>query len=165
LSAGAALASRRTGPKVAPLRFYALLEVAIGVTRFLFDPIFVAFMNRAPTVWFAEATSPFVIHARQYRFSAAVILSPALLLGMTFPLMTVGFLRRVARTSGDAGHAIDSHTLLLGGALLLERASRRTGPAIEDLVAGFTYSARTALCIATPTRLVLAHAGWQRCSR
>jgi len=98
-------------------------------------------MNRAHTV---EATSPFVIGGWQYGLSAAVILPAAFLLSMTFPLMTAGFLRRAARTLGEAGQAIAKLYF------------------VNSLGAVFGVPCSTFVLVPW---LVLAHAGWRGCSR
>src|SRR3954468_24968722 len=79
----------RHGPRVRNLlAAYALTEAAIGVLALVFHDAFVA-----STAW-AYDSSLLRFTAFKWSLAAALILPQCVLLGMTFPLMTAGLLRR-----------------------------------------------------------------------
>ncbi|HEY5678238.1 MAG TPA: hypothetical protein VIR81_15695, partial [Myxococcales bacterium] len=88
MAAGSWLAARH-GPRSRNLlRAYALTEAAIGALALVFHEVFVA-----GTAWAYD--SSFLRYAAfKWSLAAGLILPQCVLLGMTFPLMTAGLLRR-----------------------------------------------------------------------
>jgi spermidine synthase len=88
MAIGSWLAARR-GPRVRNLlAAYALTEAAIGTLALVFHEVFVA-----GTSW-AYGSSLLRFAAFKWSLASALILPQCVLLGMTFPLMTAGLLRR-----------------------------------------------------------------------
>ena len=79
---------------------YALAEAAIGVLAIAFHAAFVAATDVALAVVIPALGSPLAVGAFQWILSAALILPQAVLLGMTFPLMSAGIMRAFPDRSG-----------------------------------------------------------------
>ncbi len=99
LSLGAALASRLLSQRVNPLLLYAGVEAAIGCYALGFHRLFVALTEAAEQRWIPALAQPIAILLLKYGLSAVLLFPAAVLLGLTFPLMTAGYLRRVERVS------------------------------------------------------------------
>ncbi|MCX5754880.1 MAG: fused MFS/spermidine synthase [Gemmatimonadetes bacterium] len=97
MSAGAAIASRRSDRIKEPLVGYAAIEVAVGLLGLFFHNIYLATTNFAYTSLFPALPGGFALVAMKWTLAALLILPQSILLGMTFPLMTSGYLRRVSR--------------------------------------------------------------------
>ncbi|WP_172203564.1 spermidine synthase [Niveibacterium sp. COAC-50] len=76
-----------------PLRWYALVELAIGVLALVFHGVFVVATDWAYAVLIPATCSADSLCYAQWGLSAALILPQSILLGATFPLMTAGYLR------------------------------------------------------------------------
>ena len=94
MAIGSWLAARWSGRWRNLLLGYALTEVAVAALALVFHEVFVA-----STGWAHEAVLP---HFAGFKWvlSAALILPQCVLLGMTFPLLTAGVLRRYADRPG-----------------------------------------------------------------
>lgn len=82
------------------LRGYALAEAAVGAAALLFHPLYTAFLDFAYDElipWLGAGT---LVTAAKWSLSGLLILPQSVLLGMTFPLMTSGLLRRFPDRSG-----------------------------------------------------------------
>lgn len=107
----------------APLLAYALVEGIIGVVALVFHDLFV---NVSDAFYFAilpgidSATLGTVL---KWTAAAALIVPQSILLGMTFPLMTTGILRR--------------YTVGQGGSLAMLYFTNSIGAAIGVLASGF----------------------------
>ena len=102
LSLGSWLASRYSTRLHRLLRWYAIAEAAIGVLGLLFHPLFagltqLAYISLMPAVGFPAATG-----GLKLMLSGLLILPPAVLLGMTFPLMSAGVVRLFPRLAGSS---------------------------------------------------------------
>ncbi|MEA3245418.1 MAG: spermidine synthase [Gemmatimonadota bacterium] len=127
MSLGAALAARRSERIREPLIGYAVIEIAVGVIGLFFHEIFQASTAMAyRSVFPALAGSPMLVVVK-WSLAALLILPQAVLLGMTFPLMTAGFLRRVS----PDGRANSGRVL---GILYFANS---VGAAVGVLIAGF----------------------------
>ena len=83
------------------LRGYAIAEAAIGILALLFHPLFVLFLDWAYG-WLIPALGPSgLLDPVRWGLSALLILPQTLLLGMTFPLMAAGLIRRFPHNSGS----------------------------------------------------------------
>ena len=101
MSAGALAIGRRAERVRDPLRWYALIELAVGVIGFLFHDVFVWTTHVAYDSIF-PALGPGVLHVIvKWGLAALLILPQSLLLGATFPLMTAGALRHAPQRSGQ----------------------------------------------------------------
>lgn len=96
MSAGAALAARRSERIRDPLIAYAAIEVGVGILGLFFHDIFLAVTSFAYTSLFPALAGGTLVMVAKWSLAALLILPQSVLLGMTFPLMTAGFLRRVS---------------------------------------------------------------------
>jgi predicted membrane-bound spermidine synthase len=106
MAAGAWLASRYTSRLRAPLLAYALAEAVIGVLGLMFHGGFVAVTDAAYATWLPAVASVTpdsiaLAHAVKWGLAALLIVPQSILLGMTFPLLAAGMLRRYPQQSGS----------------------------------------------------------------
>jgi hypothetical protein len=102
MAAGAWIASLRGVRWRNLLRGYAVVEALIGLAGFAFHAVFVAATDAAyasvlPALADATAAALF-----KWSLAGALILPQSILLGMTFPLMSAGLLRRHPERPGEA---------------------------------------------------------------
>ncbi|MDB4883954.1 MAG: Spermine synthase, partial [Gemmatimonadetes bacterium] len=148
MSAGALAAGQRTVRLREPLRWFAYVELAVGLLGLCFHDVFVWTTHYAYTSLF-PALGPGPAHTlAKWSIAALLILPQSLLLGASFPLMSAGALRRVPHRAG--------HTI----ALLYFANS--LGAAVGVLLAGFVLVGVAGLpgtlLVAAITNLVVAGA-------
>jgi predicted membrane-bound spermidine synthase len=102
MAVGSWLCSRRSGHWRNLLRGYAVTEALIGVAAFAFHPIFIgatefAYARILPALGGAGAAVLF-----KWTLAGLLILPQSVLLGMTFPLMSAGLIRRFPLTPGES---------------------------------------------------------------
>lgn len=95
MAIGAFWASRRSTGWRNLLRSYAIIELVIGVAALAFHPIYVALTGAAYSSIFPSLPGAFTVQAFKWGSGALLILPQAILLGMTFPLMSSGLMRRL----------------------------------------------------------------------
>ena len=83
------------------IRCYALIEGLIGVLGPPFHWIFTAVLGFSYDVLIPAAGSPFMADVLRWLTAAALILPQTILLGMTFPLMSGGLIRRFPGQDGS----------------------------------------------------------------
>ncbi len=83
------------------IRCYALIEGLIGVLGLFFHWIFTAVLGFSYDVLMPAAGSPFMADVLRWLTAAALILPQTILLGMTFPLMSGGLIRRFPGQDGS----------------------------------------------------------------
>ena len=127
MSAGAALAARRSERVAEPLIAYAIVEVLVGLIGLVFHTAFLATTTFAYHTIFPAVAGSVALPIVKWGLASALILPQSLLLGATFPLMTAGLIRRARGGSVGTGQLI---------ALLYFANS--IGAAIGVLVAGFS---------------------------
>ncbi len=79
---------------------YALVEAIIGVCALIFHPLYVQFLDLAYTRLMPGLGSPALVSVFKWTTASLFILPQSVLLGMTFPLMAAGILRRFPQSSG-----------------------------------------------------------------
>ena len=79
---------------------YALVEAIIGVCAILFHPLYVQFLDIAYTRLMPGLGSPAMVNIFKWTTASMFILPQSILLGMTFPLMTAGVIRRFPENVG-----------------------------------------------------------------
>ena len=129
MSAGALAIGRRAERVRDPLRWYALIELAVGVIGFFFHDLFVWTTHVAYDSIF-PALGPGAAHVMvKWGLAALLILPQSVLLGATFPLMTAGALRHTPQRSGQtiallyfANSLGAAAGVLLAGFVLIEAA-------------------------------------------
>lgn len=98
------------------LRAYAITEGVIGGSAVVFHPVFNGFLDLAYGTILPTMSSPAVVTAFKWSAGASLILPQSILLGMTFPLMSAGLIRRFpGRPGGTIAMLYFSNSI--GGAL------------------------------------------------
>ena len=123
MSAGALAIGQRAERVRDPLRWYALIEIAIGLIGIVFHDVFVWTTHVAYSSIF-PALGPGGAHVIvKWALAALLILPQSILLGATFPLMTAGVIRHSPANSG--------------GTIALLYFANSLGAAAGVLLAGF----------------------------
>jgi spermidine synthase len=102
MSLGAFLVGRRSERLTRPLFWYAMVELATGVIGLVFHDIFVATTAFAYDSVFPSLGVGVAQTIAQWTIAALLILPQSVLLGMTFPLMSAGVVRRIPAHAGRA---------------------------------------------------------------
>ena len=79
---------------------YAVVEVAIGIAGLLFHGVFERYTAFSQDAVYPALTDPAAVRAWQWGTAALLITPQSTLLGMTFPLMSGGYLRVSPRADG-----------------------------------------------------------------
>jgi spermidine synthase len=79
---------------------YALVEAIVGLCAVFFHPLFVQFLDLAYTKLIPGLGSPLSVTIFKWITASLFILPQSILLGMTFPLMTSGVIRRFPQKVG-----------------------------------------------------------------
>ncbi|MBI5478550.1 MAG: fused MFS/spermidine synthase [Deltaproteobacteria bacterium] len=82
------------------LRAYAVAEAGIGVAAFLFHPLYTGTIEQVYGRLFPALGSPSTVVAARWLIAGLLILPQSVLLGMTFPLMSAGVIRRYPERPG-----------------------------------------------------------------
>ncbi len=155
LALGSALAARYCGRLRNLLLGYALLEALIGVLALLFDRTYGAVTEFAlttaiPALGSLNVGSLALAQAFKWLLGALLILPQAVLLGMTFPLISAGIIRRFPARSGET--------------LAMLYFTNSLGAALGVLVSGFVLIAALGLpgtiAVAGVLNLLLAVPVW-----
>ena len=93
MAAGAWLVSARGGRWSGLIRAYAIVELIVGATALVFHPMFVGYMEFSQNTVLPALQNESVIRFWQWGSAALLIAPQSVLLGMTFPLMSGGYLR------------------------------------------------------------------------
>jgi len=102
MAVGAWIASRRGGRWRNLLRGYAAVEAVIGVAALAFHWVFVAATDAAYDTVLPALAGGAGATLFKWTLAAALILPQSVLLGMTFPLMSAGLLRRHPERPGES---------------------------------------------------------------
>lgn len=150
MSLGALAVGRRAEQVRRPLRWYAAVELGVGVLGLLFHGTFVWVTRQAYDTLF-PALGPGSLHLlAKWALAALLILPQSVLLGATFPLMAAAALRRVPERAGRT--------------IALLYFANSLGAAGGVLVAGFALIARFGLpgtlAAAAAANLIVAAAAW-----
>lgn len=130
MSIGATVAARRSERVQEPLLWYAGVELAVGLIGLVFHDLFGAVSALAYDVIFPALAGGTLLVVVKWTIAALLILPQSVLLGATFPLMSAGLLRRVARGRPDANAAS-------GRVIGVLYFANSIGAAVGVLVAGF----------------------------
>ena len=110
---------------------YAIVEAVIGVIALAFHPVFVAATGAAFERLLPAIGAPAAAALAKWSLGAALILPQSVLLGMTFPLMSGGLIRRYPDAPGSA--------------LAMLYFTNSFGAGVGVLVAGFVLIGRFGL--------------------
>jgi spermidine synthase len=117
---------------------YALVEAIVGLCAVLFHPLFVRFLDLAYTRLIPGLGSPSAVTIFKWTTASLFILPQSILLGMTFPLMTAGVIRRFPQN--------------VGATIAMLYFTNSIGAAVGVLASGFLFIAWWGL----PGTLVMA---------
>lgn len=150
MAAGAAWIARAGERWRNLVRGYAVIEAVIGVLALAFHSVYVGATGLAYDVLIPAAGSPALADLLRWGLAALLILPQTILLGMTFPLMSGGLIRRFPGQEGG----------LLGGLYF----TNSIGAAFGALVAVFVLlpwvGLRGAMVAAGLLNLVVAALAW-----
>jgi predicted membrane-bound spermidine synthase len=100
MALGAMLVGRFTERIREPLFGYALVEAIVGVIGLVFQDVYVGVTNWAYTTVFPATAGSLTLTVVKWGLAALLIFPQSVLLGMTFPLMSAGALRRIPAAPG-----------------------------------------------------------------
>jgi spermidine synthase len=100
MALGSGLAGRRSQRWRNLLRGYAVVEGTVGLLALAFHPIFVGATELTFSSILPRLGSPQAVAAWKWLLGTILILPQSVLLGMTFPLMSAGLIRRAPDGSG-----------------------------------------------------------------
>src|SRR5512135_2274247 len=101
MAIGSLLCSRYSARLGNLLIGYAVVELIIGICAILFHPLYVRFIDFAYATLIPELGSPLTVAIFKWTTASLLILPQSILLVMTFPLMTVGIIRRMPQAPGS----------------------------------------------------------------
>ena len=102
MSLGALLVGRHTERVRRPLFWYAIVELGTGVIGLVFHDVFVAVTGFAYSSIFPAVGLGMAQTVVKWGIAGLLILPQSVLLGMTFPLMSAGVVRRIPDRAGRA---------------------------------------------------------------
>ena len=153
MAAGAALVSYAGGGWKNLIRRYAIIEAVIGCLALIFHGVFVGVMGLSYDVIIPAIGNSAAIEVYKWLLAALLILPQTILLGMTFPLMSGGIIRRFP---GADGH-------ILGGLYF----TNSIGAAVGVLFAAFLIlpwvGLMGAMLVAGVLNFVVAILAWFLC--
>lgn len=100
MAIGAWICSRRSQQWRNQLMIYAAVEGVIGIAALIFHPSFDWLINVSYQTIMPGMQSSLMVSIYKWTLSAAMILPQSILLGMTFPLMSTGLIRRNPQRPG-----------------------------------------------------------------
>jgi len=102
MAMGSWLAARYSHRSKSLLKGYAITEIAIACFAFVFQPLFEGLIAWAYDTAIPGLGHPAAVSVFKQMLSMAMILPPAVLMGMTFPLMSGGIIRLYPHISGSS---------------------------------------------------------------
>ena len=148
---GAFLCSRRSLGWSNLLRGYAVVEMAVAVAAFLFHPAYCAFVDVSYTHVIPGLKTAAAINIYKWGGACLLILLPSVLLGMTFPLMTSGVIRRFPEKPGRAIAAL----------YFVNSIGAAAGVLVSGFVLVHKFGLPGALCAAGIINVIVAIGAWQ----
>ena len=116
MAIGAWFCSQYSGKWKNLLLVYAVAEGIVGISAILFHPLFVQFIDFSFFTVVPEINNVSAVNLYKWGMATLLILPQSILLGMTFPLMSAGILRRFPGTPGYS-ISILYFTNSIGGAI------------------------------------------------
>ncbi|QND81903.1 fused MFS/spermidine synthase [Pseudoxanthomonas mexicana] len=101
MALGAWLASRRSTGWRNLILAYGIIELIIGVVGLVFHPLFVGYVDFSQQTVLPALSSPGLAHAYQWISGALLMVPQSVLLGMTFPILSAGYLRLAPNRAGE----------------------------------------------------------------
>lgn len=101
MALGAWLVSRRGAHWRSLVMAYAVVEAIIGLAGLVFHPLFVAYTGLSQDIVYPVLGEGILVRIWQWGSAALLIAPQSVLLGMTFPLMSGGYLRVAPKADGE----------------------------------------------------------------
>ncbi|SFV34933.1 spermine synthase [Pseudoxanthomonas sp. YR558] len=101
MALGAWLASRRSTGWRNLILAYGIIELIIGFIGLVFHPLFVAYVDFSQQTVLPTLSSSVAGHAYQWLSGALLMVPQCILLGMTFPILSAGYLRLAPNNAGE----------------------------------------------------------------
>ena len=102
MAIGAWFASKLSVRWKSLLLVYAGVEIIVGIAALLFHPLFSSLIEGFYSSVLPGIGSPFLGNTLKFLAASLLILPQSILLGMTFPLMSAGIIRRFPETPGGS---------------------------------------------------------------
>lgn len=102
MAAGSWIASRFSRRSKIPILGYAIVEAIVGVIALLFHDVFTGIVDSFYTSILPSVGSPALGATLKWLAASLLIMPQSILLGMTFPLMSAGIIRRFPDTPGGS---------------------------------------------------------------
>ncbi len=102
MALGSWLASRYSPDKRSPLLIYAAVELIVGVAALLFHDLFTSMIGAFYSTILPSTGAPVLGALLKWLAASLLIMPQSVLLGMTFPLMSTGIIRRFPNTPGGS---------------------------------------------------------------
>ena len=102
MALGSWFASRRSSRSRFPLLMYAAVELIVGIAALLFHGVFTGLTDIVYQTVLPSVGVPAIGATVKWLSASALILPQSILLGMTFPLMSAGIVRRYPDTPGSS---------------------------------------------------------------
>ena len=100
MSLGAVLVGQRSERLREPLRWYAGVELAVGLIGFAFHWVYLGMTYLAYTFLFPLCAGTTALIIVKWAMASALLLPQSVLLGATFPFMSAAVLRRTTQQPG-----------------------------------------------------------------
>jgi predicted membrane-bound spermidine synthase len=125
MALGSWLASRYSEKRRSPLLLYAGAELIVGLVALTFHGVFTSIIENFYTSILPSIESPLLGASLKWMAASTLIMPQSVLLGMTFPLMSAGIIRRYPDTPGRS--------------IAMLYFTNSIGAAIGVLVSGFWF--------------------------
>ena len=102
MALGSWLASRYSPDKRSPLLIYAAVELIVGLVALLFHDLFTTMIGTFYSTVLPSTGAPALGALLKWLAASLLIMPQSVLLGMTFPLMSAGIIRRFPNTPGGS---------------------------------------------------------------
>lgn len=102
MALGSLVASRYSARSMSPLLLYAGVELIVGLAALLFHDLFASLIEIFYSSVLPSIGSPTAGAMLKWLAASMLIMPQSILLGMTFPLMSAGIIRRFPETPGSS---------------------------------------------------------------
>ncbi|MFQ5549529.1 MAG: spermidine synthase [Woeseia sp.] len=102
MALGSWLASRFSERSKSLLSLYALIELIVGIAALVFHGLFTSLIEAFYSVFLPAIDAPLIGATLKWLAASLLIMPQSILLGMTFPLMSAGIIRRYPDSPGGS---------------------------------------------------------------
>ena len=150
MAMGAALVARYGQRWRNLVRGYAIVEAVIGLLGLIFHWVFLGVLDLSYDLIMPALGEPWLVNAWKWLLAGLLILPQTILLGMTFPLMSGGIIRRWPNRDGNA----------LGGLYFTNSIGAAAGVLVAAFVLMPSFGLPGAMVTAGIINLVVAGLAW-----